>query len=69
MLVGGVFFVFVLGVVGWCVFGGGVVWEIGGIARCLFLVGACSGFYRFLRLDFCQLPIVLGRFDGGQHVV
>ena len=40
--------------------------SIGGIVSCLFLVGACSGFYSLgWALINCQF--VLGRFAGGQH--
>ena len=39
----------------------------GGIVSCMFLVGACSGFYS-LGWALIKLPIVLGRFAGGQHV-
>ncbi len=45
------------------IIGSGLLASIGGIVSCLFLV-------RFLqfRLGSHQLPIVLGRFAGGQHV-
>ena len=40
--------------------------SIGGIVSSLFLAGACSGFYS---LGWALiLPIVPGRFAGGQHV-
>ena len=39
----------------------------GGIVSCLFQVGACSGFYS-LGWGSHKLPIVLGRFAGGQDV-
>ncbi len=44
--------------------------SIGAIVSYLFLVGACSDFYSLdlVLIADDQLPVVLGRFAGGQHV-